>query len=455
MDGGEDPLYEERLRQTVVAEIGEQQRRAEEDGRSLDVVDQRQIARAVLQRELDLRDRAALAAGELPTPEAERSEIADRVLSQVFSTMPGLERFFAESVTNVHILGSREVVVEHLDGSRHRYPSPYGSDAEVIEAVAHMARRAGVIEKPFNYANPLLHMVLADGSRLTAAGWLGEEPHVTVRRHPLMDHDLDDLQRLDMMSPGLRSLLAAAVRAKWNILVAGGPSHGKTTLLRALAHEADPDERLLVLESEPELWLERMPDRHRHVVALRERPGNAEGDGAVTMSDLVWNAKRQSPDRIIVGEVLGAEVMPMLEALTQGVRGSMATIHSESVSAVFPRLPIYARFSGQYWLSDDVLQAAAVALDLLVFVARDRAKKRYVAAVRHIGSFDFDTGRIISDAWLTPSGDGRAVPASVIPVALLDELVEAGYDPSLPLETNTTAGGAGGNGAHSGWEQDR
>jgi Flp pilus assembly CpaF family ATPase len=234
-----------------------------------------------------------------------------------------------------------------------------------------------------------------------------------------------------MFDEGVRSLLSAAVRARMNILFAGGQGDGKTTLMRAAAHEVDLDERTLVLEAEPELHLDRMPDRHPEAMTLCERPANMEGGGAVTLADLAWHAKRLTPDRILVGEVLGDEVIPMLEAMSQGIRGSMCTMHAESSAAVFPRLPVYARSRGRDWRSGDVFQLAALALDLIVFVSRDSAGRRVVAEIRHVDRYDTSTEQVISDAWLAPDpASGQAVRTSVIPVQHLDRLVAHGYDPS-------------------------
>jgi Flp pilus assembly CpaF family ATPase len=190
-----------------------------------------------------------------------------------------------------------------------------------------------------------------------------------------------------------------------------------------------PDERLLVLESEPELGLDRLPHRHNHVVSVHERPGNIEGDGAVLLDDLTWHAKRLSPSRIVVGEVLADEVVPMLEAMTQGVPGS-ATIHARSSAGVFPRLPVYARSRGRDWRSSDIYEQAALALDLVVFVGRDAAGRRVVSEVRHVERYDSSSDQVISDAWfLADTVTGQATQASVIPVPLLDELAAHGYRP--------------------------
>jgi Flp pilus assembly CpaF family ATPase len=421
------------LRRVVADEIEEQQRDAESDGLGpIGEMDQRQMARAILNRELDLRAREAMRLGGQPFTDAERTELVDQVLAQAFSALPGLERFIGrDDAINIHVQGCREVIVELIDGTREAHPSPFASNDELEAVVAQVARRSGSVEKEFNYSHPMLHLTLPDGSRLTANGWVGAEPYVTIRRHPLVDHDLDGLCERGMFDRGLRTLLGAAVRARMNILFAGGQGDGKTTLLRAAEHDAAPDERTLVLESEPELMLERFPDRHRHVIGLWERPANMEGDGAITLADLAWHAKRLTPDRILVGEVLGDEVIPMLEAMSQGVRGSMCTMHAESSAAVFPRLPVYARSRGRDWRSDDVYQLAALALDLVVFVARDAAGNRTVAEVRHVERYDPDSSQIVSDAWFTPDPlTGRATRSSVIPVHLLDELVAHGYEPS-------------------------
>lgn len=420
------------LRRVIAHELAQQRNAREAQGdATLDELDQQQLARAVLQRELDRQAHAALRLGDQPPNNAERTELVERVLGQVFSNLPGLDRFLAlDDAVNIHVQGCRQVVVESLDGSRTRHPSPFRSPEELIEMLAHVARRAGTVEKEFNYSHPMLHLTLADGSRLTANAWLGPEPYLTIRRHPLVEQDLHDLAARGMCDEGLRSLLAAAVRARLNLLIAGGQGNGKTTLLRACAHEADPDERTLVLEAEPELHLDRFEERHRHVLSLCERPANMEGGGAVTLADLVWHAKRLTPERIIVGEVLGDEVIPMLEAMSQGIRGSMCTMHAESSAAVFPRLPVYARSRGRDWRSGDVYQLAALALDLIVLVARDRDGRRVVAEVRHVDRYDADQQQVTSDAWFQADPvTGRAVRTGVIPAHLLDQLTSHGYDP--------------------------
>ena len=423
------------LRRLVADEIAEQRRLARADGQErLADLDERQMARAVLNREMDLRVREALRLGEQPLADPERAELVEDVISQVFSPLPGLDRFMVrDDVVNIHVQGCREVIVELLDGTIERHPSPFRSNREVEDFLAQTARRAGDVETEFNYSHPILRLALPDGSRLSANAWIGPEPYATIRRHPLVDNDLDDLRAIGTMSYEVRTLLGASVRAEWNIFICGGQGNGKTTLLRAFAHEIHPDVRIVTIEAIPELHLDRLPHRHNHVVVQTERPANMQGDGAITAALLAWHAKHLSPDRIIVGEVLADEIVPMLEAMSQGNRGAMCTMHATSSASVFPRLPVYARSGGRDWRSADIYELAAQAIDLVVFVARDHQRRRVVAEVRHVERFDADTGRIVSDAWFAPDRrTGLATRNAVIPVHLLDELVAHGYRPEGP-----------------------
>lgn len=421
------------LRRRVAEEIGERFTRAETDGQSPpDELDQRQMARAILRRELDERARAALRVGETPLRPVEEDEIVERVLASAFSAAPALDDLIRrEDVTDVLINGCDDVRVVTVDGRVERVASIARSDDELIEMIQTLARRGGHMEREFNPSRPLLDLQMPDGSRLAAAAWVTRRPYVAVRRHVLVDADQAELVRRGMYDTEIESLLRALVRARRNVLIAGGQGAGKTTLLRALLHECGVDERIVVLEQEPELHLDAMPDRHDHVLVFMERTSNAEGVGVVSLADLSRAVKRFTPQRIVVGEVRGPEVIDMCEAMTQGIAGSMCTIHADSSWSVFPRLPVYARAGGRDWATADVLQLAAMALDVVVFLARDRSGRRVVAEIRHVDRFDPSSDQVVTDAWWEAGPDGRAVrnPSAPIPVSLLDELVAHGYEP--------------------------
>lgn len=423
------------LRRVVADEIGDYLSRAASDGRRVpDELDQRQMARAILRRELDERAKTALRLGQQQLTADDEDALLERVLESTFSASPALERLLKRpDVTDIYVNGCDDVRVVTVDGRTEWMEPIAGSDLELVEMIQTLARRGGHMEREFTPSRPLLDLQLPDGSRLAAAAWVTKRPYLTVRRHLLVDADQDELVDRGMYDAGLATLFRALVRARMNILIAGGQGVGKTTLLRALLHECDRSERIVVLEQEPELHLDSSPDRHDHVLVFMERGANTEGVGEVTLADLGRAIKRFTPRRIVVGEVRGPEVIDMLEAMTQGISGSMCTIHADSSFSVFPRLPVYARAGGRDWSTSDVLQLTALALDVIVFLALDRDGRRVVAEVRYVQGFDQSAGQVVTDEWFHPDECGRAVrnPDAPIPVKVLDELVACGYEPGL------------------------
>jgi Flp pilus assembly CpaF family ATPase len=256
-------------------------------------------------------------------------------------------------------------------------------------------------------------------------------PTLSIRRHRYMEVTLDELISLGAVDEALASFLAAAVYCRANIIVGGGTGVGKTTLLRALADVIPAPERLVTIENTLELGLDQFPEAHPDVVALEAREANTEGEGAVTMAELVRRGLRMDPDRVIVGEVLGDEILSLLNAMSQGNDGSLCTIHANSSEGVFRRIASYAIQSPERLdvVATNLLVAGAV--NFVVFIdsryevhRSGRVRRRFVSSVREV--VDADDRLVISNEVFRPGPDGRAVPGA--PIRHLEELVLAGFD---------------------------
>ncbi len=227
--------------------------------------------------------------------------------------------------------------------------------------------------------------------------------------------------------------LRMTVRARKDLIVCGGVDAGKTTMLRALINEIDPAERLVTIEDNLELGLDRYPELHPDVVALEAREENVEGEGAVTLSQLVRWGLRMNPDRVIVGEVRGDEVLPMLNAMSQGNDGSMCTIHANSSLGAFGKLAMYAVQAPERLPLEATNLIVANAIDFVVFIGQRRAAsgqlRRFVSSVREV--VGADGPMVVSNEIFVPGYDGRAVPGSPLRAQTMDALREVGFDASV------------------------
>ncbi len=258
-----------------------------------------------------------------------------------------------------------------------------------------------------------------------------QRPSLSIRRARIQRASLDMLVENGSMHAELAGFLSAAVAARKNIMIAGATNAGKTTLLRALANEIPPAERLITVERALELGLGEFEDLHPNVVAFEERLPNSEGQGAIHLSELVRRSLRMNPSRVIVGEVLGDEIVTMLNAMSQGNDGSLSTIHANSSLEVFNRICTYAIQSAERLPSDATMMLIAGAIDFVIFVERRNeyatggGLRRLVTSVREVNGVD---GRVLSSEIFAEGQDGTAVPAA--PIQCMDELLAAGYQPT-------------------------
>lgn len=363
----------------------------------------------------------------------EQQRVAQLVFDRRFglgALQPFLER---SDVENIVVNGCRQTWISYTNGSKEPGPPVAETDDDLIEWVQLLARR-GNTGREFSHASPLLDVALSDGVRLAVVGWVSRHPHLAIRVHRLVDISLRQLTELGTLTPPLERFLRAAVAARRNIIVCGEVNTGKTTMVRALAGEIGPQERIITLESDFELFLDdpRLAHRHPDVVALEARQANSEGAGQVRLQDLVPACLRLNPDRVIVGEARHGELAPMLEVMYSGARGSMCTLHVHRPEHVFSRVVQLGRRADLGLDADDVHLMFGLAEPLIVYLQRDQSTNdRYVSQVLEIGP-PADSAEPTRNHIFTAGPDGRATPAGgTISPQLLDELVQHGFDSAL------------------------
>jgi pilus assembly protein CpaF len=397
-------------------------------GRALDRDDQAALARQLINRQLEEYARDCLANGDPVLAPEQEEALARAVFDRIFQLGRLQPLIDDERIQNIIANGFDQVFLEYEDGTKVPGPPIASSNAELIEVLREIGRRYGLSEREFNPSRPTLNLQLPDGSRLFAVAWVCDRPCVALRRHRFMKVTLDGLERLGAIDRGLREFLAAAVRARKQVIIAGATGAGKTTMLRALASEIPPEERIVTIETELELGLDRYPDLHPDCVALEAREANVEGVGTVTAASLVRMSLRMSPDRVIVGEVRGEEVIPMLNAMSQGNEGSMCTVHADSSATVFNKFALYAMQSPERLPIEATSMLAAAAVDLVVFIAKKR-NDRFVSSIRQV--VGADGPRVVTNELFEPGPGARAVPGVPIPIDLAEDLIAVGYDPAL------------------------
>jgi len=391
------------------------------------------IAAAVQQHMQDL-----LAAGsELPVA-AYDERLADAIYAAMYGAGQLQELLDDGDIENIDINGCDEVWVTYA-GTRgkERLTRPIAAtDDDLVNMVQNLGAYAGLNARPFTPANPELDLRLGDGSRLSAVMSATERPVVSIRRnrHPQMF--LNKLIDLETIDEELAGFFAAAVAARCNVMVAGATDAGKTTLLRALINCIPPDERIVTVERALELGLRRHPELHADVVEFEEVLPDADGKGGITMDQLVRRTRRHNPSRVIVGEVLGPEVVQMLSAMSQGNDGSLSTIHARNADDVFHKLATYA---AQFERLDFPVTHSLIAssIDFVAFVRKNplMAGRRVVSEVVEVTGWD--QGRVTRSHIFVPSPvDGRAERAVEVQIMRAKGLAAVGYD--------DTAGGWGG-----------
>ena len=330
-----------------------------------------------------------------------------------------------DEISDVHVRGNCRVWVKLRNGQRETRDPIVDTDEELIELVRRAATRLSRQERRFDAGTPELNMQLPDGSRLFATMTVSLRPSLVIRRHRFEISSLEELRLRGLLTEELQNFLTAAVHARRNFVIAGGTGSGKTTLLRALINEVPPSERIVTIEDAYELGLDHFEHLHPDHDALQSRPANIEGQGEITLADLTRMALRMDPDRVIVGEVRGAEAFPMLLAMSQGNNGSMCTMHADSTRSVFPKLAAYVSMASTGLPIDTVNLLLASALHFVIYIDNSN-DWRQVASVREV--VDCDGSNIISNEIFSLDKDGELVKAFPLRESTRELLAKYGYD---------------------------
>ena len=328
-----------------------------------------------------------------PTWEGVDREVEQRLVSQLLDAIFGygvLEDLLAdETVTEIIANGPERVFIER--GGRLSLTDRTFSDAGELRAL--VDRILGPLGRRIDESSPMVNARLPQGHRVNVVvpPIALDGPYLTIRKFSSHVITLEEMQASGSIDGALRTFLVWAVRARRSIAVSGGTGSGKTTLLNALSCVIPHEERIVTIEDSAELRFHHHPD----VARMEARPRNAEGEGEVTIRDLVINALRMRPDRIIVGECRGAEAMDMLQAMNTGHDGSLTTLHANSPAESIVRLSTMVRYASE--LPVDVIESnIASAIHLVVQTQRGLDGSRRVSEVVSF-SFDRDKGRCLSN----------------------------------------------------------
>jgi len=298
-----------------------------------------------------------------PLSMVEKERVIDEVLDEVFGLGP-LEPLLQDpTISDILVTTPRLVYIER-GGKLYRTPVEFKDDAHLLRIIEKVVSRVG---RRVDESSPLVDARLPDGSRVNAAiaPVAVDGPLLSIRRFgrdPLLaEHLVKNLT----MTEGMLQLVQAAVKARLNILITGGTGAGKTTLLNVLSTFIPEEERIVTIEDAAELQL-----RQIHVARMEARPPNVEGQGAIRIRQLVINALRMRPDRIIVGEVRGEEALDMLQAMNTGHDGSLTTIHANSPRDGVSRLEVMVGMANANMGVRSIRQQISSAVDLFVHLAR-------------------------------------------------------------------------------------
>jgi pilus assembly protein CpaF len=318
-----------------------------------------------------------------PLALSERESLTTDVLNELFGLGP-LEALLADPAVSDILVNRYDQVYIERNGLIELTNIVFKDDRHLLRIIERIVSAVG---RRIDESSPMVDARLADGSRVNAVipPVALDGPALSIRRFRTERMGADDLVHRNTLTQPMLDFLRAAVAARFNVIVSGGTGAGKTTMLNVLSSFISDKERIVSIEDAAELML-----RQRHVIRLETRPANIEGKGAIRQRDLVINALRMRPDRIILGEVRGEEALDMLQAMNTGHDGGLTTIHANSARDALHRLDTMVAMAGLNLPERTIRQQVASAIHLLVHVTRLSDGSRRVTGITEITGLDGD-----------------------------------------------------------------
>jgi len=360
----------------------------------------------------------------------QRRHVVRQIEDEVMGLGP-LEPLLADpTVSDILVNGPHQVYVERA-GKIESTDVRFNDDAHLLNIIDRIVSKVG---RRIDESMPMVDARLRDGSRVNAIipPLAIDGAVLSIRRFGRDTLTMDDLIRLGSISPAIVDVLKAVVLARLNVMISGGTGSGKTTLLNVMSSYIPERERIITIEDSAELQL-----RQPHVVRLETRQVNVEGKGQITQRDLVRNSLRMRPDRIVVGEVRGAEALDMLQAMNTGHDGSLTTVHANSSRDALSRIETMVAMSGVQFPIAALRAQIASAIDVIIHMERHEDGRRRITSVQEINGMESDM-IVMSEIFaftrsgVDPKGNvlGRFHPTGIVP-EFFDRIRKRGLD--LPV----------------------
>jgi pilus assembly protein CpaF len=344
---------------------------------SLDFEQVHQISRDELQQRLRKSLADTINTRQLPLNRSERDRLVEEILNEITGLGP-LEPLLRDpSITDILINGADTVYVER-EGRLERVDCSFNSNEHLMQIIDRVVSQVG---RRIDESNPMVDARLQDGSRFNAIipPLALDGPMVSIRRFGHKAIKVEDLIKLGAAPKPFMDLMHACIKARLNVLVSGGTGSGKTTMLNVLSSYIPEDHRIVTIEDAAELKLQQT-----HVVRLETRPANLEGEGQIKAEDLLRNALRMRPDRIIIGEIRGKEAVDMLQAMNTGHEGSLSTVHANSARDALSRVETMVGMGMANVTDQRIREVIARALDVIIHLDRLPDGSRRVMAITEV-----------------------------------------------------------------------